>query len=385
MAHIQIAISLFNLADTFFLSVTLAYFFALLVIILGWTRLKGDVSNDAAKSISVCVIVAARNEKENLPNLLSDLVKQSYPVSLTDIIVVDDHSSERVANLDEIKSQSFQNLRIIELPPGIKGKKQAQLSAAELSGAELLLFTDADCRVGPDWIKSFACRYSDTKPALIIGLVDTSASDLPIQKFFHLESLALVVTGAGTASLGCPTLCSGANMAVNRSVYLKMADLLKTEIPSGDDVFLLHAVKNTKKLRIEVNRLAGSIVHTKLPETLAGSINQRARWVSKTHLFSDRDTLILSFLVLITNLVLILSFTLSLVSNRFDIFMAVLILKIMADCLLTGVGLRFFNNFQLILFVPFFDLLYPVYLIYISITGLVKDLSWKDRPVIQSG
>ena len=41
------------------------------------------------------VIIAARNEEENLPDLLKDLIRQSYSFDKTEVIIVNDRSTDR--------------------------------------------------------------------------------------------------------------------------------------------------------------------------------------------------------------------------------------------------------------------------------------------------
>ncbi|MFC2176290.1 glycosyltransferase, partial [Bacteroidota bacterium] len=40
------------------------------------------------------VLVAARNEENNIEHILSDLFKQDYPSDQFEIIVIDDHSED---------------------------------------------------------------------------------------------------------------------------------------------------------------------------------------------------------------------------------------------------------------------------------------------------
>ena len=42
----------------------------------------------------ISIIIAARNEEENIGTLLAALQRQTYPAAFTEIIVVDDHSTD---------------------------------------------------------------------------------------------------------------------------------------------------------------------------------------------------------------------------------------------------------------------------------------------------
>jgi glycosyltransferase involved in cell wall biosynthesis len=93
--------------------------------------------------LTVSVIVPARNEEACLGACLQSLVSQSGVVF--EIIVVDDHSTDRTREIAE----SFANphVRIIEagpLPAGWTGKNNAVTAGSRTARGEWLLFTDAD-------------------------------------------------------------------------------------------------------------------------------------------------------------------------------------------------------------------------------------------------
>jgi glycosyltransferase involved in cell wall biosynthesis len=89
----------------------------------------------------VSVIIPARNEEVSLSDCLQSLVTQSGIAF--EIIVVDDHSSDRTREIAE----SFPGVRVIPagpLPAGWTGKNNAVTTGAKAARGEWLLFTDAD-------------------------------------------------------------------------------------------------------------------------------------------------------------------------------------------------------------------------------------------------
>jgi cellulose synthase/poly-beta-1,6-N-acetylglucosamine synthase-like glycosyltransferase len=90
---------------------------------------------------ALSVIVPARNEAANLPQLLSSLEIICYPGSF-ELIVVDDNSSDGTAELAEQAGASV--IRLVCLPQGWLGKPYACHQGAQSARGEWLLFTDAD-------------------------------------------------------------------------------------------------------------------------------------------------------------------------------------------------------------------------------------------------
>ena len=97
--------------------------------------------------MELTVIVPARNEEQCLGACLQSLVSQSEEIfSLGrdwELIVVDDHSSDRTAEI----ARGFAGVTVIpadKLEPGWTGKNHAVWTAARRARGRWLLFTDAD-------------------------------------------------------------------------------------------------------------------------------------------------------------------------------------------------------------------------------------------------
>lgn len=261
-------------------------------------------------------------------------------------------------------------------------KKNALLHGAQISTAELLLFTDADCRIGPDWIKSIATKFYKEKSGLIIGLVNYFNANSLLKKFFRFDFISLVVSGAGSSALGIPTMCNGANLAVKRDLYLKLADKIHPDIPSGDDVFLLHEIKKSGIENISVLKSRHSLVKTHGPSNLSEFFNQRIRWASKSKYYSDKDTILLAMLVFITNIAMATAFVFFIL-NPFESWYILLILlpKTIADGFIIGSGLKYFDKKISLWLLPLFEIIYPFYIIMSATGGVFNAFKWKSNRV----
>src|SRR5690606_31405256 len=85
--------------------VVAVYVFLFLAYALGWTRLpSGPLEEKATHPFPlVTVVIAARDEEDNIADCLASLEAQTYPASSLEILVVDDHSRDRTALI----AQSF--------------------------------------------------------------------------------------------------------------------------------------------------------------------------------------------------------------------------------------------------------------------------------------
>lgn len=92
----------------------------------------------------VSVIIPARNEEANIARAVRSLAAQQ---GIREILVVDDQSQDRTADiLERLKGEvpGLRTIRIQSLPQGWIGKTYALATAARLTTGEWLLFTDAD-------------------------------------------------------------------------------------------------------------------------------------------------------------------------------------------------------------------------------------------------
>jgi cellulose synthase/poly-beta-1,6-N-acetylglucosamine synthase-like glycosyltransferase len=363
----------------FLWAVIILYLIILIVSWVGWQKTPILDLKVIDESIFVSIIVAARNEDKNLPYLISDLKLQTYPKSLMEWIFVDDHSDNKIRSLTCFDNNQFENLIIIDLQKNQIGKKMALRAGVERSKGELLIFTDADCRLKPRWIESFVNQYVISKPAMIIGLVDYFDQKGFLSQFYRFDLMSLVVTGSGLASAGFPVMCNGANLAVRRNIYMKNIKSLRTEIASGDDIFLLHAVKKDKREVSEVMKLKESVVSTSSPSNLLEFLNQRTRWASKSGSYTDINTIFLAVVVLLVNLGLIGEFINGLITGNYNNVIYMFLIKTIADCFVIKAGLSFFGKIKSIILFPFFSVIYPFYFFSVFLLSLFGVSSWKGR------
>lgn len=278
-------------------------------VILIWLSLKKSRSFTPVSKIpvKVSVIIPCKNEESDLKNIINDLLEQDYPADLTEIIIIDDHSDDNTLAVALSFSQPGNNLKVV--PSTGFGKKSAVRTGAGISTGELIITTDADCRPVKTWISSVAAFHKDTGCDLVMGPVIIGDSSTGFfSRFQELEFLSLQGITAGTAAMGNPVMCNGANLAFTPSIYSKNVDNLHFESVSGDDVFLLHSVKKQKGSKAGYLDSVDALVRTSPSSSLKEFLEQRARWISKTKYYNDWFTIFLSIVTFVTILTIVVLF-----------------------------------------------------------------------------
>ena len=364
------------------ITVLIILFILLLYIVLisrysfGWRNI--DSFSDTSFFPQVSLIIAMRNEEDQIFRLLRNLRFLTYPKDKLEIILINDHSTDDT--LDILGNSDIDNLQILDMPENKNGKKDAISMGIDNARGEIILTTDADCSFDYNWVQIMVGSFVDNNIKMVAGPVCFIRQEGMLQHFQSLDFLSLVGSGAGAIGINNPIFCNGANMAYRKEVFLQINDFSNDQVASGDDVFLLHSIKARYLNSITFLKHKDAIVFTNSMQSIINLINQRKRWAAKTSAYKDNSSIYVSFLVFITNLSFVVLLLLSFSSLQFfKFFLLFYFAKCIVDYLLLYPVLNFFSRKDLIKWVFIFELIYSFYIILIVILSLINKFEWKGR------
>jgi len=124
--------------------------------------------NSASSPLRVMVVVCTRNRPDMVVEVLRDLLDNTYPAFK--VLVVDQSTDNQTR---EIVSRYQKETEVLEYLPtkttGIPVARNIGFSEASRC-ADILAFTDDDCRVPPDWISRMAAEFAaDPDLDVLIG------------------------------------------------------------------------------------------------------------------------------------------------------------------------------------------------------------------------
>ncbi len=345
------------------------YFFVLLWLYSRLRKIRQYYPSHRTTDVMISVVIACRNESDNLKNILPDIAGQDYPSEMFEVVVVDDNSTDNTFE----NASGFTYIRNLKaLKNKGEGKKKAITTGVNAASGELIITTDADCRMGKNWMTTIASFYSVYKPDMIICPVILQPGRGFFGRFRELEFLSLQGVTAGSAAGGRATMCNGANLAFKREIFLRHTKNLHYEILSGDDVFLLHSLKNEKGSKIFWLEAPEATVTTGRVETPSMFIRQRKRWISKGKAFKDRFTILLAIVTFVTIIVQVFTLAAGIFDPRFlPVFLIILAMKSVPDFLiLNNTAVRYGKKKLMRWFIPS-QLIYPFYVlaVVLSLTG----------------
>lgn len=347
--------------------------------------------------VSISVIIPARNEEAKLPKLLQGLAKQSYDQHLFEVIIVDDHSTDRTADI--VKQFSSGNIKLVQLKDHVQGpginsyKKKAIEVAIGQSTGELIVTTDADCIVPVNWLQNIAAFYQEKDPAFIVMPVCYNYQHNLLEIFQALDFMTLQgITGASVYK-NVHSMCNGANLAYTRKAFDAVEGFKGiNNIASGDDMLLMHKIYKRYPQGIQYIRSKEVIVQTEAMHSLKDFFNQRIRWASKADKYDDKRIFWVLLMVYSFNLLLLVTPFLTLFYNPLlSIFSCQFSLFVYWLFLITGkTAIELFFLYPVALFFGkqsllwLFPLAEPFHILYTVIAGWLGKFGsyqWKERKV----
>lgn len=115
------------------------------------TFLKDERATAPDDAPFISIICPARNEARHIDGFVRAALASTYP--RFELIVVDDHSTDGTGDLARVAGASDARFKVIDPPPlpaGWFGKQWACHVGAQHSRGDVMLFTDADTRHGPE-------------------------------------------------------------------------------------------------------------------------------------------------------------------------------------------------------------------------------------------
>ena len=350
----------------------------------GWGKLRLINAENKLCTTTVCVMIAARNEERMIESTIQDILAQDYPAHLLQLIVVDDHSKDRTSEI--VLSFIDPRVKLINLnekEPLNSYKKKAISEAIKVSNSELIISTDGDCRMGPNWLKSIVTLYESGDYKMISSPVTYFEEQNIFEEMQSLEFLFLIGLGASGIGNGNPTTCNGANLAYRRDVFHELKGFQGIDhLASGDDELFMHKVASAYPNGIGFCKSMDATVYTHAKANLGEFIQQRKRWASKTTSYKNKGIVVLGIAIWLFNLSIIITALAGFIDPKFWLIALVtILLKMLAEFIFLIPVCRFRKRMKLLYYLPLLNLIHMFYLVYIGIAGNSGKYKWKGRLV----
>jgi cellulose synthase/poly-beta-1,6-N-acetylglucosamine synthase-like glycosyltransferase len=330
------------------------------------------------------VIIPARNEAANIKARVDSILNQDYPAAAFEIIVIDDFSEDDTAFIVHALSQQYPQLRLLKLADHCKDgdtlaykKKAIEIAVAQAKG-DWILTTDADCIVPSRWLLLYNAYIHQHQPCFVAAPVMFIKTAGILNQFQVLDFLALQGITAAAVGAGKHSMSNGANLGFEKAAFIAVGGYQGVDhIASGDDMFLMHKMKQTLHKPVGYLFHPDAIVLTAAMDTWKGFIMQRIRWASKARYYDDHSITMVLTLVYFFNL----SFICLALMGSWSTLLIALAFKTFFELFFLDPVAKFFQLQPELKYFVFYQPIHIVYNIAAGLFGQLKTYSWKGRKV----
>ena len=355
----------------------LAVVYFLLISLFSLAALTARYPTDTANRPTVSILIAARNEENNIGACLESCARLTYPTEKLEIVVVDDRSTDSTQSIIRNFAERHPHIKLVAASPGdgkLQGKTNAVAQGVDVARGEILLFTDADCIVPPHWIEETVKYYTTGDVGIVAGFTYLEGSG----GFSCLQALdwfVLFTVAAAATRIGFPVTAVGTNLSVRRRAYDDVGGYRRIPFSVTEDFALFHAIVSTRRYRARFPVDRQTLVVSQSCDTPAQLYRQKKRWFAGGRGLEAKFLLSYSIAYLLSVLLIVTPFfTFS------PAYWLALSLKLAADMLLTLPSLSRFGKWKLLSCWPLFQAYFFLYvLVYPPLILLRGDVVWKDR------
>lgn len=325
----------------------------------------------------VSIVIAARDEEASIAECLHSMSALDYPADRLRIIVVDDHSMDRTAEIVRDFSERFPAISLVEAgePDGhLKGKVNALVRGIEETRSDIIMMTDADCTVGPEWVRRTIRYFSEPEVDLVAGFIRVDRRTW-FESIQALDWFFLLSAASAGARLGFPVTAVGNNLAIRRSAYNAVGGYRGLPFNVTEDLALFQAVTGQPGRKAVIPLEIGTSVTTTPCATWSSLFHQRKRWFVGGKRMALSRTLALTIVGLFHCLILSGWAFLGV-----PVWGGIVMAKFLSDYAMVSPALKVLNGRRLVRYWVPFQLYLCIYVVLFPLLALLSpNVTWKRR------
>ncbi|MCA0446385.1 MAG: glycosyltransferase [Bacteroidetes bacterium] len=320
----------------------------------------------------ISLIIPVRNEISNLKNLILNLEAMKRPNCGFEVIFVDDHSDDGSELLLNQFTIDFEWVKVSRMKDE-SGKPFALDTGIQNSSFSIIVTTDADMVLNPDWITFLEDRFKENASLAMVCGPTVSDSTGFLGAVQETDWFYMMAIASGSHHSGHPFTAIGNNMAFLKKDYLELGGFRSLPFTITEDFALFRLFLNSGKAVI-FSSTPQNIHITRSNQSWPELVLQRKRWI-----LGGVKSPVRSWLLVISAVGLHLSVIFGWILNPWLTIISAVV-KLSADFFL----IRQFARQTEIIFKPkafvLYELVYPLINLSIPIMTLFsRKVKWKGR------
>jgi cellulose synthase/poly-beta-1,6-N-acetylglucosamine synthase-like glycosyltransferase len=359
-----------------FLIIAAILYATMMVLLSVGLRRASKIEGSDSYEPTVSIIVAARDEELHIGECLRSLVRLDYPREKLQAVIVNDGSKDRTEEIAEDIVRCHPWMKLIATRPGegnLRGKSNAVSAGIDSSSGEILMFTDADCRVPPHWIRQTA-RYIDKEIGIVGGYTLLDANRI-FEGMQALDWLFLFSISGSTAGWRIPLTAIGNNLTVRRSAYNLTGGYRDIPFSVTEDYSLVRSILERSDYHVRFLLNPSTLVRSKACPTWKQLYRQKQRWG-----VGGLDMVFPGMIIMWIGWVFRLSLLVSCFTcSPLSVLAATACLGLM-DLQFLWKPLKVFDRLDHLKYFPVFELYFSFYVLFIPFVAILsKKVVWKER------
>lgn len=180
------------------------------------------------------VIVPIYNGEADVEPLLACLAAQTYPSDRVEYLLVDNNSQDntpaRLKAAAQGRSDKGPTFRYL-LEADIQSSYAARNRGIRVAQSDILVFTDADCRPEPQWLKEIVQPFQDPQVGIVAGEIVSATSETFLERY---SDFVEVLSQKHTLQHSHAPYGQTANLAVRRAAF-EQVGLFRPHLTTGGD------------------------------------------------------------------------------------------------------------------------------------------------------
>ncbi len=317
---------------------------------------KLNTSNPVNPPISI--LIAAKNEAENLKKHLPAILTQFYPNF--EVIIINDASIDNTSAIIRNLQREHKHLKLVSIAKTdvYNGNKKNALSKGiEIATHEHLLFTDGDCKPKSNhWIAEMAGHFSQASNIVLGYGAHEKVDNSFLNKLIRYETVLTAIQYFSYAEMGIPYMGVGRNLAYKKGVFNQNSGFESHEhIKSGDDDLFVSEVATSKNVAICFTKRSHTLSESK--KSYKNWFMQKRRHISTSTSYKPIHQLLLGLFFCSQFLFWVLAIILLILSFNWPIVTILVLTRLMVQYYTMLYSTKKLEEEDIVLFVPLLDIL----------------------------
>lgn len=326
----------------------------------------------------ISVIISARNEEDNLFELLPYILEQDYKEF--EVVVVNHQSTDNTAEILFAFQDKYPHLKVVHIERNnhlAQGKKLSLTLGIKGAKYEHLVFTDADCKpASKQWLRTMANKFEGDKE-IVIGYGPHMHKPGFLNKIIRWDTSMIALNYLSYAKAGVPYMGVGRNLAYTRDLFMSVGGFKSHySIASGDDDLFVQEV--VKKRNYDIELAPKSFCYSEAKDSWNSWLVQKSRHYSTSNRYSLFNKLLLGIYPLTLLLLIISLVSLSIGGGITWISLGAVALVIISKWIIFGMALKKLEESKFIWGIILWDIFYVLIIPIIFLTSeKITGSKWK--------